>query len=273
MKVWKLVIVLLAVGMFSVSAVAQDTCATAVAPGGPVNLCTMSVGLTDDEGDGGYDDCWGGYGQRDGWYSFVATDTVHRLRTDLNSVETDTHFEVYSGACGAQTEIACSEDEVPAGWYGDICVGGLTVSETYYVQLGTYAVDHDTYGPSYNWCNYYTSLTFQLDVELDPGKTCGDGVVSCAPGTAEECDGADIGSCITGTICDGDCTCPDPICGNNIIEAGEDCDGTEDSACPALCSGCACPSAPALPIWGIVGLGVLLAGGGATAVARRRKKA
>jgi len=90
----------------------------------------------------------------------------------------------------------------------------------------------------------------------------------------EECDGTDIGVCVPGTICDGDCTCPDPICGNNIKEEGEDCDETDDDACPSLCElDCTCPAAPALPIWGIVGLAVLLAGGGATAVARRRKKA
>ena len=235
MKVWKLIIVVLAVGMFSVPAVAQDTCATPLAPGIPVNLCVdCTVGLTDPAGDGGYDDCWGGYGQRDGWYSFVATDVAHRLRTDVNSVETDTHFEVYSDCAG--TQIACSEDEVPAGWYGDICVP-TTVGETYYVQLGTYAVDHDAYGPSYNWCNYYTSLTFVLDVEAAPGIECGDNVLSCLGD--EECDGtAGLFNCQSGE-CAADCTCVAPT--------------------------------PALPPLGLVGLGALLLGGGAVVFARKRK--
>lgn len=235
MKALKVMMVVVAVGLFSVSAFGQDTCGTAVAPGGTVNLCTdCTVGLTDTEGDGGYDECWGGYGQRDAWYTFTATEALMRLRTDLNSVETDTHFEVYDGGCGAMNEIACSEDEVSTGWYGDICVP-TTSGTAYHVQLGTYAVDHDAYGPSYNWCNYYTSLTFQLDV-FPGGSVCGDNIIAC--------------------------------------DGSEECDGTDDWACPGMCSGCMCPaSAPALPIWGIVGLGVLLAGGGATAVARRRKKA
>jgi SOS response regulatory protein OraA/RecX len=33
-----------------------------------------------------------------------------------------------------------------------------------------------------------------------------------------------------------------PVCGNNIIEAGEDCDGTSDATCPNLCDAdCICP--------------------------------
>ena len=236
MKALKVMTVVLAVGLFSVTAFGQDTCDTAVAPGGPVNLCAMSVGLTDLEGDGGYDICWGGYGQRDAWYVFTATDTLMRLRTDLNSVETDTHFMTYSGGCAAMAEIdpaGCSEDEVSAGWYGDICVP-TNVGEDYHVQLGTYAVDHDTYGPSYNWCNYYTTMTFQLDVSAG-GATCGDGIIACDG--SEDCDDPDMGDCMYG------------------------------------CRDCAClpPPVPMLPAAGLVGLGVLLVSGGALVFGRRRK--
>jgi len=233
MKALKVMMVVLAVGLFSVTAFGQDTCDTAVAPGGLVNLCTSTVGLTDLEGDGGYDDCWGGYGQRDAWYVFTATDSLMRLRTDLNSVETDTHFMVYGDGCATQTPIGCSEDEVPAGWYGDICVP-TTSGMDYHVQLGTYAVDHDGYGASYNWCNYYTSLSFQLDV-FAGGATCGDGIIACDG--SEDCDDPDMGACMYG------------------------------------CRDCAClpPPVPMLPAAGLVGLGVLLVTGGALVFGRRRK--
>jgi hypothetical protein len=57
---------------------------------------------------------------------------------------------------------------------------------------------------------------------------------------AEECDGSDLGACPIGP-CDPDCTCPDPVCGNNIVEAGEECDGTDEGICPGIpCVGCLC---------------------------------
>jgi hypothetical protein len=58
--------------------------------------------------------------------------------------------------------------------------------------------------------------------------------------SGEDCDGSDDSAC--STLCQIDCMCPAPVCGNNIVETGEDCDGINDSACPGLCDGsCACP--------------------------------
>jgi hypothetical protein len=68
-----------------------------------------------------------------------------------------------------------------------------------------------------------------------PG-TCGDGSRN-APG--EQCetgtgnDAACPGKCNTQ-----DCTCPPPVCGNDIIEAGEECE--EDQDCPQACVGPQC---------------------------------
>lgn len=267
MKALKVMTVVVAVGLFSVSAFGQDECSSPITPATTVDICIQTPNVTDPWGT-----CWTAYGINSAWIDFVATDTAHRLRTDLYSGGSDSMFAVYSGDCGSLVEIGCSNDEAgPGGYLGDICVGDLTPGTTYHIQLHNW-LDGDQYGPQYNPCSVYGYDIFRVDLEAAYGTICGDNVVSCLGD--EECDGTDIGSCITGTICDGDCTCPDPICGNNIKEAGEECDGTDDSACPSLCQGdCTCPEAPALPIWGIVGLGVLLAGGGATAVARRRKKA
>jgi hypothetical protein len=39
-------------------------------------------------------------------------------------------------------------------------------------------------------------------------------------------------------------TCPGggPVCGNNIIEGTEQCDGTQGGACPGQCQSCTCPA-------------------------------
>lgn len=39
----------------------------------------------------------------------------------------------------------------------------------------------------------------------------------------ETCDGADADACAG--LCQTDCTCPAPVCGNGVLEAGEECDG------------------------------------------------
>src|SRR5262249_15651136 len=41
---------------------------------------------------------------------------------------------------------------------------------------------------------------------------------------------------------------PAPGCGNNTVDAGEDCDGTDDAACTGQCTGlCTCPAPCVLP--------------------------
>ncbi len=73
--------------------------------------------------------------------------------------------------------------------------------------------------------------------------SCGDNIVNAARG--EVCDGTSADDCPTGT-CTGSCFCPDPICGNNVKEDGEQCDGTDSLACPGICDpsgpdACTCP--------------------------------
>ncbi len=52
---------------------------------------------------------------------------------------------------------------------------------------------------------------------------CGDDRVD----SPEECDGGDSAACFG--LCQSDCTCPAPHCGNGILEAGEHCDGSQYS--------------------------------------------
>ncbi|RMF22063.1 MAG: hypothetical protein D6760_08220, partial [Deltaproteobacteria bacterium] len=71
-----------------------------------------------------------------------------------------------------------------------------------------------------------------------PAPICGDGFVNQA---GEECDGSDDAACPG--LCKTDCTCAQPVCGDGIVNrTGEECDGADDDACPTLCqSDCTCP--------------------------------
>ncbi len=60
---------------------------------------------------------------------------------------------------------------------------------------------------------------------------------------AEECDGTDDSACPG--LCTVNCECPAAVCGNNVIETGEECDGTDPGTCPTGTCGvnCECPAA------------------------------
>lgn len=216
MKIAKVLMIVLAVSLCCATANAQNDCATALTatcngsvvldpaadltPTGPHSLsceqhvCSdFSAACTSDA------DCPAGItclGINDVWATFVATDVSARLQTDVNSVGTDSNYTVYSvtqaNVCDSAgwTEIGCSGDE-GAGFLGDISIGGLTVGDTYLIQMG-------------HWADAYTG-SFQLDISCPTvGTVCGDGIISLVPGQ-EECDGAATGDCIL--TCDPDCTC------------------------------------------------------------------
>jgi len=62
----------------------------------------------------------------------------------------------------------------------------------------------------------------------------------------EECDGTDDIACPG--LCDVDCTCT-TVCGDNLKDVAEQCDGTDDTACPGNCQfDCTCaPTGPLGP--------------------------
>ena len=69
------------------------------------------------------------------WFRFTATAISASIST-CGSAAQDSTFAVYSDACGSLVEIACSEDGAcGAAGLSSLCVTGLTVGETYYVQL------------------------------------------------------------------------------------------------------------------------------------------
>ncbi len=125
---------------------AQDDCATAPpAPWGGPGVA-LDVCLDQNPTGPAPAACYTGNGILDVWATFVAETTAARVRTDIGSVGTDSVFVVYevdqADICNAASwvELACSDNEASL-FLGDITVQGLTVGDTYLVQLGSWADD------------------------------------------------------------------------------------------------------------------------------------
>jgi hypothetical protein len=114
------------------------------------------------------------------WYKFVATTTSARVHTEGSVAPADDSLlGVYSGACGALTEIGCSEDE-GTGLLSDVTVTGLTIGDTYYIELASF--DAASQGPY--------MLTLECEEPPDPGDL------------SDECEDAILIACDTTVIAD-----------------------------------------------------------------------
>jgi hypothetical protein len=84
------------------------------------------------------------WGPQQGFYTAWFTFTASGAQADLSlcnpvTFVEDTLLAVYSGSCGAFTEIACSDDAFggdcgPSGFQSRLSVAGLTPGQTYYIQ-------------------------------------------------------------------------------------------------------------------------------------------
>ena len=79
-----------------------------------------------------------GQGVNSVWFQFVATATSAKIDTN-DSLAFDTLLAVYSGAPGALTELACSDDD-GLGLLSELCVNGLTVGQTYTIQAAAFSL-------------------------------------------------------------------------------------------------------------------------------------
>lgn len=82
---------------------------------------------------------FGGAGQGVGtqWFTFVATATSAKIDTNASTGASDTLLAVYSGTPGSLVELGCSDDE-GVGLLSEVCVEGLNIGQTYYVQVASF---------------------------------------------------------------------------------------------------------------------------------------
>ncbi|MDO7876854.1 T9SS type A sorting domain-containing protein [Hymenobacter sp. ASUV-10] len=86
-----------------------------------VPVCSPALGTPDD----------------DVWYSFVATRTSHDVTMD-EYTGFDGVLQVLSGSCGSLTSVQCADQSL-AGGVETLRVGGLTVGQTYYIRIYSFA--------------------------------------------------------------------------------------------------------------------------------------
>ena len=146
------------------------------------------------------------------------------------------------------------------------------------VHVDTSADCTDNVACTVDSCDPVSGCTSTPDNTLcDDGDACTDDVCT-ATGCQYSDNGACQACCIDGTCSElriTDCqasggrpqgvgsTCLDIVCGycgNNVVDAGEQCDGSADSACPGAClSNCTCPGdVPTVSTWGLVILSLML---------------
>jgi len=96
--------------------------------------------FTTDPGDPAFSCRFGGAGQGvgAGWMKFVATDTSARIDTNASAGNSDSLLAVYDGTCGAFVELACDDDS-GNGLLSSLCVDGLVVGNTYYIQVASFS--------------------------------------------------------------------------------------------------------------------------------------
>jgi len=104
----------------------------------------------------------------DVWFSFVATNASHTISLlNIAGSVTDMYHSIYSGTCGALTEIKCNDADVST-------VTGLTVGATYYVRVYTYT------GTAGQTTTFNICVSTSTIVSVAGSSTCENAVAFCA---------------------------------------------------------------------------------------------
>lgn len=120
---------------------ANDNCATAIAL--TVNndfACSTTTEGTSQNALGEEYGC-NGSPDDDVWYSFVATATEHQITVTPGTMN-DATFAVYDGSCGTLNELLCQNNTCCSDPETNK-VTGLTIGETYYIQVFSSALYAD----------------------------------------------------------------------------------------------------------------------------------
>ncbi len=136
--------------------------------------CTSASGTVENATDSGIDSCFG-TPDNDVWYSFVATSTTHNIF--LSNIAGST-FDMYHAVYGGFTAPDCSVavgDNISCSDPNTSTVTGLTIGDTYYVQVFTYFSGPET--TTFDICVVEPPPPPTNDdpcnaVALTPGATC-----------------------------------------------------------------------------------------------------
>ncbi len=82
--------------------------------------------------------CYDSFGHGSLWYSFVPLGTTATVSTESPTtlgISLDSLLEVYSGACGALTQVACNDDISGSNRLSRIELAGLNPNDTYYIRV------------------------------------------------------------------------------------------------------------------------------------------
>lgn len=226
----------------------NDECANAteIACGGSGTFDNSAY--TTDALDPAYSCRFGGPGQGvgTGWFKFVATNTSARIDTNLSTAP-DTLLAVYSGTCGAFTELACSDDD-GVGLLSEVCVDGLTIGDVYYIQASSFS-SFDTGSitvsvacpcpgaPANDDCTGAEALVLPASVTLDNSFATDDIGVSCGvfsgPFKNVWYSVAGTGTTLTATTCSAGTLVSDTIISVFCADCGAlICVGGNDDNCP-----------------------------------------
>ncbi|RZJ70206.1 T9SS type A sorting domain-containing protein [Flavobacterium sp.] len=114
---------------------ANDNCSGAVTltANPDLNCASTATGTLASATDSGVADTGAGTPDDDVWYKFVATNTIHQIAiSNVTGTPTDLVHEIFSGDCAVLTSLLISDPNTST-------VTGLTVGNTYYVRVFTYA--------------------------------------------------------------------------------------------------------------------------------------
>ena len=122
------------------AAPANDLCAGAIPlTVGGENVCTFSVGTNvsaTDSGELPAPSC-ASYAGGDVWFTVTVPATGDTLTVDLGNAGgfTDSGMSIYSGTCGALTEIECDDDDSADGLFSMITLTGQTPGDILYIRV------------------------------------------------------------------------------------------------------------------------------------------
>ncbi len=153
---------------------ANDLCADAIElTVGEGTTCTNTIGTNESATDSGEaaPSC-ASYTGGDTWYTVtVPANGEVTVETTNAGGFTDSGMSIYSGTCGALTEIECDDDDSPDGLFSLVALTGQTPGDVLYVRVWEFG--NNAFG-EYNICAYGAPDGAACTLQAPPCNACPD---------------------------------------------------------------------------------------------------